>query len=163
MVRVTGVMFYYYFVCERKMWLFSRDITLEEGYESVEIGKIIDNTTYKRSKKHIQIDETINIDFLKDWEIIHEIKKSASIEEASIMQVKYYLYYLNNKGIAVSKGILDYPLIRQRKEVTINKDDIATIKNTINKIQIIIEQPLPPPRITSKICKKCAYYEMCFI
>lgn len=163
MVKVTGVMFYYYYVCIRKMWFFSRGITLEEGYENVEIGKIIDDTTYKRSKKHIQIDETINIDFLKDWDIIHEIKKSASIEEASIMQVKYYLYYLNSKGVEVSKGILDYPLLRQRKEVILEEDDIGAIKKTINEIEKIIKEPLPPPKISSKICKKCAYYEMCFI
>ncbi len=163
MVKVTGVIFYYYYVCERKMWFFSRDIALEEGHENVEIGKIIDDTTYKRTKKHIQIDETINIDFLKDWEIIHEIKKSASIEEASIMQVKYYLYYLNNKGIAVSKGILDYPLLRQRKEVLLEGKDIEVIKKTISEIEKIIKAPLPPPKISRKICKKCAYYEMCFI
>lgn len=162
-MRVTGVMFYYYHVCERKMWFFSRDITLEEGYENVEIGKIIDNTTYKRSRKHIQIDETINIDFLKEWEVIHEIKKSASIEEASIMQVKYYIYYLNNKGIKISKGILDYPLIRQRREITIDEQDIKNIEDTIIAIQEIIEKPFPPSRISSKICKKCAYYDMCYI
>lgn len=163
MTKITGVMFYYYYVCERKMWFFSKDITLEEGYENVEIGKIIDNTTYKRSKKHIQIDETINIDFLKDWEVIHEIKKSQSIEEASIMQVKYYLYYLRKKGIDISKGILDYPLIKQRKEVTISLQDIIEIEKTIGDIERILKRPLPPPKINSKICKKCAYYDMCFI
>ena len=71
---------------------------MEQNSELVEIGKIIDETSYENKKKHILIDNTINIDFIKNGAILNEVKKTKSIEEASIWQVKYYMYYLEQKG-----------------------------------------------------------------
>ncbi|WP_369461588.1 Dna2/Cas4 domain-containing protein [Thermoclostridium stercorarium] len=42
-----------------------------------------------------------------------KVKKSKSIEEAAIWQVKYYLYYLKRLGIEEVTGIIDYPLLRK--------------------------------------------------
>ena len=78
---IGGVMVYYYFVCKRKLWFFTNGITLEQDNELVGIGKLIDETSYKREKKHILIDENISIDFLRDWKVIHEVKKSRKIEK----------------------------------------------------------------------------------
>lgn len=69
-MKITGVMFYYYFVCHRKLWLFSKDITFEKDNENVMLGKLLDENSYKKDKKHIMIDETINIDFIRDLENI---------------------------------------------------------------------------------------------
>ena len=102
-------MIYYYFVCKTKLWYFDHQLSMEEGNELVEIGKLIDESSYSRKKKHILLDETINIDFIEDWKILHEVKKSRSIEEASVWQLKYYMKYLLDKGIKIEKGIVDYP------------------------------------------------------
>ena len=91
---ITGLMFYYYWVCKRKLWYFYHEIGMEQGNENVQLGKLLDENTYKREEKHINIDNVINIDFIADKKILHEIKKSRKIEEAGIWQVKYYLYYL---------------------------------------------------------------------
>ena len=93
--EITGVMVYYYEVCKRKLWYFYNEIQMEQGNENVEIGKVLDEETYKRDKKHINIDNIINIDFIRSKGILHEVKKSNKIEEASILQVKYYLYFLH--------------------------------------------------------------------
>ena len=95
---VTGVMIYYYEVCKRKLWYFCNEIQMEQGNESVAIGKAIDEETYQRDEKHINIDNIINIDFIRSKGVLHEVKKSKKIEEASIFQVKYYLYFLKNRG-----------------------------------------------------------------
>ena len=89
--RITGVMIYYYFVCRRKLWYFCHEINMESENEDVQIGKLLDESSYERSEKHIQINGEINIDFIKDHQELHEIKKSKSIEQAGIWQVKYYL------------------------------------------------------------------------
>ncbi len=160
---ITGVMVYYYFVCKRKLWLFINDVTMEQNSELVGIGKLIDETSYKREKKHILIDENINIDFLKDWKVIHEVKKSRKIEEASKWQLKYYMYLLKKKGIDIEKGILDYPLLRKREEVFLTNEDekrLETILIDINKLMLL---KLPPEINKKSICKKCAYYELCYI
>ena len=62
-MNITGIMVYYYFICERRLWYFANQINMEQNSELVQIGKIIDETTYKREKKGILIDNTINIDF----------------------------------------------------------------------------------------------------
>lgn len=162
-MKITGVMFYYYFVCHRKLWLFSKDITFEKENENVMLGKLLDENSYKKDKKHIMIDETINIDFIRDWKVLHEIKKSRSIEEASLWQVKYYLYFLKERGIEVEKGVLDYPKLKIIEEVYLSDEDSIKIKEILKDIENIISLENAPTLIDSKICKKCAYYEYCYI
>ena len=48
--EITGVMVYYYEVCKRKLWYFYNEIQMEQGNENVEIGKVLDEETYKRDK-----------------------------------------------------------------------------------------------------------------
>ena len=55
------------------------------------IGRILDETSYKRDDNHFNIDNVINIDFIREHKEIHEIKKSKAIEEAGFWQTKYYL------------------------------------------------------------------------
>ncbi len=160
---VSGVMIYYYFVCKRKLWFFINNVTMEQNSELVGIGKLIDETSYKREKKHILIDENIIIDFLKDWKIIHEVKKSRKIEEASEWQLKYYMWLLGERGVDIEKGVLDYPLLRKREEIFLTKEDEERLKIVITEINKIMLLKLPPEINKKLICKKCAYYELCYI
>jgi CRISPR-associated exonuclease Cas4 len=162
-LRITGTMFYYYFVCHRKLWCFANQIQMEQESEAVLLGKLLDESSYNREDKQILIDETVNIDFIKDWKVLHEVKKSKSIEEASLWQVKYYLYFLRERGIPVQKGILDYPKIKQRKEVQLTNEDEAEIRRIIIEIERIVSQEKSPQVINSKICKACAYFEYCYV
>lgn len=162
-MKVTGVMFYYYFICHRKIWHFTKGIGLEASHENVQIGKILDSTSYKRESKNILFDEVINIDFLKEWKVLHEIKKSREMEEANIWQLKYYLYYLKKSGIQVEKGVLDYPKLKIRNDVFLEENDYNRIEIILDEIRKIVESPLPPKPIKSKICNNCAYYEFCYI
>ena len=133
----TGVMIYYYKVCLRKLWYFYHEINMEQENENVQIGKILDEETYKRDEKHINIDNVINIDFIRSQGTLHEIKKSKKIEEASILQLKYYLYYLNKRGVSGIKARIDYPLLKKTMEVELSeadKNEIDQILDTIKKI-----------------------------
>ena len=103
------------------------------------------------------------MDFIRDWKVLHEVKKSRSIEEASIWQVKYYIFFLQQKGIKIEKGILDYPKIKKREEIILQKGDKAKIEQVLDDIKTILSQEKMPLTINSKICKSCAYYEYCFI
>lgn len=162
-MKVTGLMVYYYFICKRRLWYFTNEITMEQNSELVSIGKIIDETSYKREKKSILIDDTINIDFIKNSTVIHEIKKTKSIEEASIWQVKYYMYYLENKGVKNIEAKIDYPLLRETKHITLEDEDRKVLDNVIKNIEDIMTNNKPPECINSKICKKCSYFDLCYI
>lgn len=161
--EITGVMIYYYEVCKRKLWYFYNEIQMEQGNENVEIGKAIDEETYRRDKKHINIDNIINIDFIRSRGILHEVKKSNKIEEASILQVKYYLYFLKKKGVEDIKGKIDYPLLKQSIDIDLTDEDIVMIEEILEDIQKIVSLKNPPSLEKKRICKSCAYYDLCFI
>lgn len=156
-------MIYYYYVCKRKLWYFSHQLDMEHASELVGIGKLIDEESYSREKKHILIDDTINIDFLQSWKIVHEVKKSRSIEPASIWQLKYYMKVLENKGLEIEKGILDFPKLRKREVVYLDDEDRIELEKTAKEIQDIVKASTPPELTRQGICKKCAYYEFCYI
>lgn len=161
--EITGVMIYYYEVCKRKLWYFYNEIQMEQGNESVEIGKAIDEETYKRDKKHINIDNIINIDFIRSKGVLHEVKKSKKIEEASILQVKYYLYFLSKRGVNNIKAKIDYPLLKQSIDVELTDEDRGEIETILDNIKIIVNDNKPPCLEKKRICKACAYYDLCFI
>lgn len=162
-MEVTGTMVYYYFVCQRKLWYFANEINMEQNSELVSIGKILDETSYRREKKGILIDNTINIDFIKNGAVLHEVKKTKAIEDAGIWQLKYYMYYLQKRGVKTIEAKIDFPLLRQAKQVSLEEEDIEIIENVIKNIEEIIAQEKPPENIDKKICKKCAYYDLCYV
>ncbi len=163
MKKITGVMVYYYFVCKRKLWFFSNNLDMEHTSELVGIGKLIDETSYDRERKHILIDEMINVDFLKDWKVIHEVKKSKKLDEAAKWQLKYYIWVLRNKGVNIEKGILDYPLLRKREEIYLTTEEENELMEVLKDIENILNTTLPPYDINKPYCKKCAYYEFCYV
>ena len=162
-MNITGIMIYYYFVCQRRLWYFINQINMEQNSELVKIGKIFDETTYTREKKQILIDNTINIDFIKNKAVLHEVKKTKAIEEAGIWQIKYYIYYLENKGVQDIKAKIDFPLLRETKEVILEDEDREILKNVIIHIEEIGKMDKPPEIIDSKICRKCSYFDMCYV
>lgn len=163
MKKITGVMVYYYFVCKRKLWYFYHEITMEQHNENVQIGKLLDENTYKREDKHINIDNVINIDYIKKQGILHEVKKSKKIEEASIWQVKYYLFYLKERGVDNIKGKIDYPLLKQTIEVELTEDDISNLIRILQEIEDIVKMDVAPVENKKRICKSCAYFDLCYI
>lgn len=160
---ITGLMVYYYEVCKRKLWYFVNEIQLEENNSNVILGKLLEENTYTRDEKKINIDGIINIDFIRSKKILHEIKKSNSIEPASLLQVQYYLYYLEKKGLIGLKGILDYPLLKQTVEVNLTGEDRENLDNIIIGIKEILRKESPSTLEKKSICKKCAYFDLCFV
>ena len=161
--RITGVMIYYYFVCKRKLWYFCHEIRMESDNENVMLGKILDDTSYKRDDKHIDIDGIISIDFIRENHELHEVKKSRAIEEAGIWQTKYYLYYLEEKGVKNLRAQIDYPLLRKNRTVELTEEDRKQLDTVIEEIIHIKHQELPGNFQRSKLCYKCAYGDLCLI
>lgn len=160
--QITGIMIYYYFVCKRKLWYFCHDINMENFNTDVQIGKFLDESSYGRENKHLNIDNVINIDYIKEMNILHEIKKSRAIEEASVWQVKYYLFYLKQRGV-VLKGRIDYPTIRQSVDVVLTEEDEAQLERIIQGITEIYHMKSPFDFEKRPICNKCAYKDLCLI
>ncbi|VBB06125.1 Hypothetical protein LUCI_1340 [Lucifera butyrica] len=161
--QINGTMIYYYIVCKRKLWYFSHSICMEQENENVKIGKILDEESYRREEKHINIDNVISIDYIKQKGILHEVKKSRKIEDAGIWQVKYYLYYLKQKGLTDIKAKIDYPLLRQNLEVELSLEDETEIQRMLDEINNIVSGKIPAIPVKISICKSCAYFDLCYI
>lgn len=136
---------------------------MEHLDENVQLGKLLDESSYNRDKGQVMIDETVNIDFIKDWKVLHEVKKSKAIEEAGIWQLKYYMYFLKQIGIIIEKGVVDYPKLRQRETIFLTTEDERKIEKILVDIEITTSSLKPPTMIDKPLCKKCAYYEYCYI
>ncbi|WP_242450223.1 CRISPR-associated protein Cas4 [Lactobacillus sp. LL6] len=162
-MRVTGNMVNYYFVCKRKLWLFTHQIQFEETSQKVQLGNILDKTSYvNEGLHHVAMDNQVNIDLIQNWQTVHEVKKSNAIEPAAIWQLKYYIYYLRKKGINISKGLLDYPLLKKCVKVDYMDNDQRQMEKYIADIKYICEQKKPEKPHLMPICKSCAFYEYCF-
>ncbi len=162
MEKITGMQIYYYKVCKRKLWYFSHSLSMEQNNENVSLGKLIDESSYSREEKHINIDNVINIDFIRD-DIICETKKSKKIEEASEMQLKYYLYYLKINGAGDFRGEINYPVLKKKVSVELNNSDIEEIERISAEIENLNSMKFPPELEKKSICKNCAYYDLCYI
>ncbi|WKY48658.1 CRISPR-associated protein Cas4 [Eubacteriaceae bacterium ES3] len=161
MKEITGVMVSYSYLCLRKLWLFSNHLNMEENHENVTIGKLLDEHTYEREKKHFSVDG-INIDFIKK-NVIYEIKKSDAELEMAVNQVKYYLYTLQKRGMVVKYGVINVPTKKMTKNVELTNNDIIVIEERLAFIREIIDNSVIPERKRIPACKSCAYFELCFI
>ena len=164
----TGTQVNYFVVCHRKLWLFTRNIEMERENENVQIGKLLDEESYKREQKAIALDERIVIDWVESKVLpdgtllLHEVKKSRAVDAAHRLQMLYYLFYLKCKGVA-ARGQIDYPLLKKSEPIELTPQAESELKLALDEIKIIVESDDAPPRLTTKrFCEKCAYFEFCW-
>lgn len=163
---MTGTHFNYYHVCHRKLWLFANGINMEHTSDLVYEGKLIHESSYpQRSERYEELEvDGIKLDFYDARnKVIHEIKKSDKVEMAHEWQLKYYIYVLEQNGIEGVTGILEYPTMRQTEKVTLNDADRKRILEIEKDIASIVGDEHCPTVINSKICKRCSYYEFCYV
>lgn len=163
--KINGTLINYYFHCKTQCWLHANRINLEDNSEDVRIGKILHEINEDKYKKtEISIDN-IKIDKItKDYLV--EIKKSDSDIESVKWQVLLYLYKLKNKGIE-KKGKIEF--IEKKKQdkkihyVNLDEKNEKDLLSILKQIENLILQDIPPSAIFENKCKKCAYYEYCYI
>jgi CRISPR-associated exonuclease Cas4 len=160
----TGTQVNYFVICPRKLWLFTKGLSMEHTSEAVAIGRLLHESAYAREQKEILIDNRIQIDFSSSPPLIHEVKKSKKMEDAHRLQLLYYLYYLKTeKDLTDLKGQLHYPKLRRTEEIELTPEDERRLQEILSQIEEVLKRPTPPPRLEKMaICKKCSYYEMCY-
>lgn len=160
--KTSGTKVNYYYICKRKLWLFSKNICFEEENDRVIQGKVLHEKAYNKEKnKEVTVDENIKLDIL-DSKYIREIKLSSRMPESDRKQLMYYLYYLKSLGIE-KKGKINYTLEKRIEEVELTPEDIVEIEETLVDIRKIESSDKIPKPINSSICKKCSYYEFCYV
>lgn len=166
MMQITGTHINYYLLCHRKLWLFAHSIQMEHTSDLVYEGKQVHETTYtRRSEKFEEVELAgIKVDFFDAKnKVIHEVKKTAKMEEAHLWQLKYYLYVFENHGVEGVSGILEYPKQRKTEEVWLSIPDRERIKEMLAEVQQVIARENCPPVINKPRCKSCAYFDFCYV
>ena len=152
-------------ICIRQAWLMSRQMTADQASSYLDIGRLIDETSFQREKKTVYLADmgaVIDMVTRKDGRFyVAEIKKSSATLETGIFQLKYYLYLLHRKSITV-KGLIKIPKEKKSMEVELTEDDIKLIEEKLNSLEIILQNDIPPKAMRLKVCPKCGHFEFCW-
>lgn len=163
-MNVNGTLINYYIHCERQCWLLGNRINLEENSEEVRIGRILHSLKLEK-QKHTEVSiDSIKIDKITD-DYLLEIKKSDADVNAVYWQVMFYLKILKEKGVE-RKGKIEF--IEKNKQdkkiiyVDYDKNE-NKLEEIISEVKELQSKKTPPEAVYEKKCKKCAYFEYCFI
>lgn len=165
MGKIAPSIFNAFNICPRQAWLMSRQMTADQENSFIDIGRLIDETSFEREKKKIylaDIGAMIDMVTKKDGTyFIAEIKKSSGTLPTGIFQLKYYLFLLRKKSIMV-KGIIKIPKEKKSIEVELTQDDCETIERKLKELGVILEQEKPPLAKWLGVCPKCGHLEFCW-
>lgn len=164
-MKVNGTLINYYFHCKRQCWLHGNRINMEGNSEDVYIGKVIHELKLEGKKDtEISIDNVKIDKITKDYLV--EIKKSDADVEATKWQVLFYLYLLKNKGIERQGKIEFQEKNKQNNKiiyVELTEENELELKRLIGDVEKLLEKEVPPKIEKVKGCRKCSYYEYCYI
>ncbi|KOF56333.1 MULTISPECIES: CRISPR-associated protein Cas4 [Clostridium] len=164
-MKINGTLINYYFHCKRQFWLHGNRINLEDNSDDVRIGKIL-HELKSEGKKNTEISiDNVKIDKITD-EYLVEIKKSDADIEAVKWQVLLYLKILKDKGIE-RKGKIEFEEKNKQNKKIIYIELTGELEKELEKLKIdmeeLMESDMPPKTYEVKKCKKCAYYEYCYV
>lgn len=162
-LKINGTLIDCYYICRRETWLMARHIIPDEDNPYLEMGRFINDTSYKRSRKQIHL-ENVVLDLTRlDEEkiIIGEVKKSSKAAHAARMQLCYYLYVLREYGID-AEGELLFPKEKKKEKVLLTDDLINELEKAMEDIRKITSEETPPPPVKIGYCVSCAYREFCW-
>ena len=163
-MKINGTIVNYYVHCKRQCYLFATNINLEDNSEDVRIGRILHEIKSENNKNmEVKLDN-ISLDKVTD-EYVIEMKKSDSDVTAARMQLLFYLSKLEEKGI-IKKGKLKFVEKNNNiKEEVVELDEAnrEILNECVNEIENLINSNNIPKAEKLKGCKKCAYYEYCYI
>lgn len=157
-IRVGGMLVGYYAVCPRKAWLSMRGLWMEQESEAVALGRLIDEASYTRSRKQLDLeaeapDGTLLVGRI-DWAdlrdgVLHETKKSRAVEDAHRWQLRFYLWLLKRCGVTRSDGTpftgcIDYPRLRRTETVTLTGPDEARLAEIVAALRRLAAREHPP-------------------
>ncbi|TAJ44998.1 CRISPR-associated protein Cas4 [Methanofollis fontis] len=162
-ISITGTLVNSYTACPRQACLFSRRIEPSQDHPYLEMGRVIDETTYTRERRRIAIDGGV-IDLIQrgeEYVLVGEVKKSSKSVPHAFFQVLYYLYRLKEQGIT-ARGLIAVPDERKRFPVDLTAENEAEIRSIIEDIETLVHLETPPPAKKVAYCSHCSFLEFCF-
>lgn len=162
-VRTNGIKIYYWAVCKRRLWLYSKGLRMERLSDIVALGRLLHEKAYPDlPRKEILIDDLIKIDLIEAESKLLEIKHSKKLIDAARLQVAYYLLYLRYLGAKDILGELRFPREKRREEVRLSPDLELKVKEALEGVRETEGSSEPPEAHYSSLCRVCSYVELCW-
>lgn len=155
----------YYFHCKRQCWLFSKNLQYEDNSEDVRIGRVLHEERARKNKKSEIMIDNIKIDKIIGDTLV-EYKKSDADLEAAKWQLLFYLKVLKDKGIYKDGRLeVDEKKKQDKKRITLllTPEIEQELTSIISDMQEMLVNEKMPETINQPKCKKCAYYEFCYL
>jgi len=139
------------------------NISMSHESDLMREGRIIHENSFSRERKNIMLGN-ISVDFRKGGceIIIFEIKKSRRMINAARWQLLFYLFYLKRGGIN-AVGVLTFPEERKRENVVLTEDVEDKFDEIFADIKKISKMKIPPKVNRKRYCRKCSYYDLCWV
>lgn len=162
-IKVTGTLIWYYYICKREVWLMAHGIVADQDNQYIDLGRFMQEQSYQRDRKEISLGN-IKLDVFRKEQgqiVIGEVKKSSKFIDSARMQLAYYLYELEQKGIKGS-GVLMFPKEKKKEEIVLTDTVKVELDNVVRDILRIIYEPKPQPPEKISYCRNCGYNEFCW-
>lgn len=167
----SGTEVHYAVLCERKLWWFTHGLEQEHTSDVVADGRYIHENSYPRRENEVFLDGRVRLDGLevsggKGMEAVvtvHEVKRSRAQRRAQRLQLMYYLYLLEERGVANVRGVLEYPKEKRREQMILTDAGRQELMAVLQRIDEVRAMPVPPtvPEPMS-MCRECSYQELCW-
>lgn len=159
---ITGTLVWYAAICQRETWLMAHQIEPDRQNELLALGRLNQEQHYSRAIKELEL-PGIRVDQIRREKgelVLSEVKKSSKYLHAATMQLGFYLYTLEQKGIQARGEVL---IPKEKKKIPV---ELATIRpelmELLERIRTICAQPTPPKAAWFHWCGNCAYNEFCW-
>lgn len=162
-VRVIGTLVWYYYICEREVWLMAHQLEPDSEDENLEYGRFLHQHAYKRDKKEISIGHAVFDLFRKEGNklVIGEVKKSSRYLESARMQLLFYLRELKRMGVE-AYGEIRIPEEKRIVRVELDSESEKELDRAEREILRIIYLEKPPEAKKTHWCRSCAYRQFCW-
>lgn len=162
-VHVTGTLVWYYYICQRQVWLMARQMTPDEDHPSIEMGRFIHEYSYERERKELTLGH-LKIDLIRHERgqlVVGETKKSSRYRKSARMQLLFYLDELRLRGVN-ARGELRFPQEKRKEQVELTDGDVKELDRTRRDILRIVHLADPPLPKRIDLCRSCGYREFCW-
>lgn len=159
---ISGLHVQYFFICHRKLWLYSKNLGFETDHEKVIDGSLLHERAYKNAnRKELMVDQSFKVDVI-DGDYVREVKLSSKMTEADKYQLLFYLYQLKKRGLN-KKGLVSYTKEKRTEEIILTEDDERKLDDIEKAIERILHSEQIPKRVKKPYCRQCAYYDFCYV
>ena len=159
--HINATIFYAYQICKREAWFYYHRVNPPQEHPLLDLGRLVHETSYRRSRKEIFVDQLLKIDLFQK-ELVAEVKRSSRHKKSARLQLAYYLYYLKHEKGLELKGILLFPKERRTERLELTPELERQIEDLLQEMKQVLRAEVPPQPVRIPHCRSCSFLEVCW-